>query len=154
MMKPVLGLKLGRRLVGAAALADETFVFHDLRYVSSRRDRWESAMTRYFQTLLEQIKPAYVCYYAPTTLQTTTNRLVLLLEQTAGEAGVAAHRLTKSELLDHFAFTPIRTRGQLRERLQALWPVLAEGKVGRQAVLAEAAAAALMGELRHELPPA
>jgi hypothetical protein len=48
--------------------------------------------------------------------------------------------------------TPVRTRRELREQLSDLWPVLSEGKVHRQAALAEAAASALVGDLRRELP--
>jgi hypothetical protein len=153
-MKVMLGLKLGRRLTAAAAFSDEMFVFHDVRSVSSRADTLDAGITRYLQTLLEQLKPAHVYYYAPTSTQTTTGRLVLLVEQAAANHGIPARRLAKSDVFGSAGARPARTRRELRDQLQHLWPTLSEGKFIRQAVLAEAAAAALVGELRDEWPPA
>jgi hypothetical protein len=152
-MKVILGLKLGRRLTAAAALRDEMFVFHDVRSVPSRADTLEAGITRYLHTLFEQLKPAHVYYYAPTSTQTTTGRLVLLVEQAAANYGIPARRLAKSDVFGGVSALPARTRRELRDQLQHLWPTLSEGKFIRQAVLAEAAAAALVGELRDEWPP-
>ena len=152
-MNVVLGLKLGRRLTAAAALRDETFVFHDVRSVPSRADTLEAGITRYLQTLFEQLKPTHVYYYAPTSTQTTTGRLVLLVEQAAENHGIPARRLAKSDVFGGVSARPARTRRELRDQVQHLWPTLSEGKFIRQAVLAEAAAAALIGELRDEWPP-
>lgn len=152
-MKVILGLKLGRRLTAAVALRDETFVFHDVRSVPSRAETLEAGITRYLQTLFEQLRPAHVYYYAPTSTQTTTGRLVLLVEQTAVYHGIPASRLAKAEVFGTVGLLPARTRRDLRDQMQHLWPTLSEGKFIRQAVLAEAAAAALVGELRNEWPP-
>lgn len=152
-MKVILGIKLGRRLTAAAALRDEMFVFHDVRSVPSRADTLEGGITRYLHTLFEQLKPAHVYYYAPTSTQTTTGRLVLLVEQAAENHGIPARRLAKSDVFGGVSALPARTRRELRDQLQHLWPTLSEGKFIRQAVLAEAAAAALVGEMRDEWPP-
>lgn len=152
-MNVVLGLKLGRRLTAAAALRDGMFVFHDVRSVPSRTDTLESTITRYLQTLLEQLKPAHLYYYAPTNTQTTTGRLMLLVEQAAANNGIPALRLLKSDVFGSIAALPARTRRELRDQVQHLWSTLSDGKLIRQAVLAEAAAAALVGELRNEWPP-
>ena len=114
-MKVILGLKLGRRLTAAAALSDEIFTFHDVRSVPSHTDSLEAGITRYLHTLLEQLNPAQVYYYAPTSTQTTTGRLVLLVEQAAESHGVPARRLTKSDVFGGVSARPARTRRELRD---------------------------------------
>lgn len=152
-MNLVLGLKLGRRLTAAAALRDEMFVFHDVRSVPSRTDTLETSIARYLNTLFEQLKPAHLYYYAPTSTQTTTERLVLLVEQAAANHAIPALRLVKSDVFGSIAAVPARTRRELRDQLQHLWSTLSDGKLIRQAALAEAAATALVGELRNDWPP-
>jgi hypothetical protein len=150
-MNTILGFKLGRRLIAAAALADEQFVFSDQHYVTPRPASRDANMARYFERLLDQVKPALVFYYTPATARGTTKQLVTLLEQAAAARGIPVRGLTKSELMDHFGFTPVRTRRELRELLAHLWPVLEDGKDIRHAVLAEAAAAAMNGEVQRQL---
>ena len=149
----ILGLKLGRRLLAAAGLEDEAFVYHDCRYVSSRKATLDSTVTKYFARLFDQLTPTAVYYYAPTGSGTVTEQLVARLEQAGGEAGVPVRRLTKADLFTGASVIPIRTRRELREQLSDLWPLLAEGKLTRQATLAEAAAGALAGDTRQALPP-
>lgn len=152
-MSVTLGLRLGRRLVAAVGLEDEQFVFNDSRYVAARKGTLNAGTTRYFGQLLDQLKPAAVYYYAPTGQRTITEQLAVGLEQSAVQAGISAHRLTKADLFGSVSGTPIRTRRELREQLTDLWPVLSEVKVHRQAALAEASASALVGNFRQELPP-
>lgn len=151
-MSVTLGLKLGRRLVAAAGLEDGQFVFHDSRYVGARKSMLNAGTTRYFGQLLDQLKPAAVYYYAPTGQRTITQQLAVLLEQSAAQAGIPVHRLTKADLFGSASVTPVRTRRELHEQLADLCPVLSEGKVHRRTVLAEASASALVGDLRQELP--
>ena len=149
----ILGLRLGRRLMAAAALDNDAFVFHDCRYVPPRKPTFDASMSKYFARLCDQLTPTAVYYYAPTGPGTVTEQLVARLEQTAGQAGIPVKRLTKSDLFTSVSVEPVRTRRELREQLSDLWPVLAEGKLNRQATLAEAAAGALVGDARQGLPP-
>ena len=149
----ILGLRLGRRLMAAAALEDDAFVFHECRYVSSRKATFDSSMSKYFARLCEQFTPAAVYYYAPTGPGTVTEQLVARLEQAAGQAGIPVRRLTKTDLFTSVSVVPVRTRGELREQLSDLWPVLAGGQLPRQATLAEAAAGALVGDAQQALSP-
>ncbi len=150
----IVGLKLGRRLMAVAALEDERFVFQDSRFIASRKSALQAGVTRYFSQVFDQLKPTAIYYYAPTGRNTVTEALVALLDTQAGQMGIPAKRLSKSDLFDHFGLLPLRTRRQLREHLQPLWPALSEGKVHRQVALAEAAAAACVGDFRQALPPA
>lgn len=152
-MTVILGLKLGRRLMAAAAMEDEQFVFHDSRYVASRHSTLAPGTSRYFAQLLDQLRPVAIYYYAPTGHQTLTEQLVVMLEQSAAHAGISSRRLAKADLFTSVSLLPVRTRRELREHLAELWPVLSAGKVHRDAALAEAAASALVGDLRQALPP-
>ena len=149
----ILGLRIGRRLLAAVTLDHEAFMFYEARYVASRTTTSDPGMTRYFTRLLEQFKPTAVYFYAPAGTGTTAEQLVAGLEQTAAHAGVPVKRLAKADLFTSATLVPARTRRELREQLSDLWPVLSEGKLHRQTVLAEAAASALVGELRQGLPP-
>jgi len=149
----ILGLKLGRRLMAACALDDERFTFHDSRFVTLRKVTPVPGLTRYFQQLITQVKPVAIYYYAPTGQQTLTEDLVKLLITTAGEMGIPAKPLSKSDVFGSFGVLPLLTRRELREHLQHLWPVLSQGKMHRQVALAEAAAAAMVGDLRQAWPP-
>jgi 5-formyltetrahydrofolate cyclo-ligase len=139
--------------MAAAALEDDAFVFHECRYVSSRKSTLDANISKYFARLCEQFTPTAVYYYAPTGPGTVTAQLVARLEETAGQAGIPVKRLTKTDLFTSVSVVPVRTRRELREQLSDLWPVLAGGQLPRQATLAEAAAGALVGDARQTLSP-
>ena len=147
-----LGLKLGRRLVAAVAVDGEEFAFQDSRFVP-RRAQLVSGFSRYLQQLLRQVSPSAVYFYAPGANATLTHDLIGLLEAEAAAAGITARPLNKAEVFGAFGLKPVKTRRELRDLLQNLWPVLSEGKVHRQAALAEAAAVALVGDLQVQWPP-
>lgn len=147
-----LGFKLGRRLIAAVAIENEQVAFSDSRFVASRRDTLSRGIPRYFDQVLQQLHPSAVFYYAPTNRHTLTEELVDLLRQAASRAHVDVVPLQKRDLVHSFGATPIRTRKELRECIAPFVPQLSEGKTHRQIAVAEAAAAALVGELRCALP--
>ena len=147
-----LGLKLGRRLVAAVAISGEEFAFQDSRFVP-RRAQLTSGFSRYLQQLLQQVNPSIVYFYAPGGDEGLTRELVSVLEAETAAAGVNTKRLTKTDVFGAFGLAPLKTRRELRDLLQNLWPTLSEGKVHRQAALAEAAAVALVGDLQTHWPP-
>jgi hypothetical protein len=149
----ILGLKFDRRLVAAAGLEGEQFVFGDSRFVPSRQAGLSAAMSRYLRQVLEQVKPAAIYYYAPQESGAFTTELVTILEREAANLGVPAKPLSKTDVFGSFGVLPLRTRRDLRALLEAFWPALTEGKPSRQVVLAEAAAVALVGDLHQAWPP-
>lgn len=148
----ILGLKLGRRLIAAVGLSDEAFSFRDSRYIGSRREL-AATVPAYFRRLLEQSRPRTIYAYAPSAPDSSTEDVVALLEAEAAKMGVTVKRLTKSDMLGSFGLVPLRTRSELRTVLLHLWPQLSENPELRQVPLAEAAAAALIGDLREAWPP-
>ncbi len=148
----ILGFRLGRRLIGVVALDGEQIVFHDSRYVSARKATFDANMTRYLRQLLEQLRPTTVCYYAPTNVQTATERLTTLLEQAASLLSIDTKRLTKPELFSSVGVSEPRTRREFKERMQVLCPSLDEGHDARQLTLAEAAGTAFVGDLHDSSP--
>lgn len=148
----ILGVKLDRRLIAIVGLQDEQFVFSDSRFVPARAVL-SVAVARYFQRLLEQFRPAAVHYYAPDDPGTVTAAAVKALDTEAGRAGVPMKPLSRFDLFSSVGILPLRTRQDLRACVANLWPGLAEGKPHRQTALAEAATAALVGDLRQAWPP-
>jgi hypothetical protein len=148
-----LGLKLGRRLVGAVALDDETVTFHDSRFVRARRDQPGTALSTYVGRVLDQVRPSVVYMYAPVGVGTVTAELVGALEREAARRGIPVKPLTRTDVLGSFGLRLLRTRAELREVIGVIWPALAEVKRHRQDTVAEAAAAALVGDISQEWPP-
>lgn len=151
----ILGLKLGRRLLGAAAFDQEQFTFADSRYVGTRRTVPETTAA-YFRRLIEQTRPLVICYYAPTTPdapESLTDEVVRLLEKEAALARIPVKGLTRSDIFGSFGLVALKTREALLEVMVQLWPDLSDVKPRRQSAVAEAAVAALVGELRQKWPP-
>ena len=147
----ILGLKLGRRLLAAVAFNDEEPILCDSHFVPSQKDELERRVARYFNQLISQVKPVEIFYYAPTGSQTVTERLVDVLNSSARTAGLAATRLRKRDLFSSLGVPPPRTRRELRECLSVFVHQVGENKAERQVVIAEAAAAALVGEVTRGL---
>ena len=147
----ILGLKLGRRLVAAVAFDDEEAILCDSRFVPSGTEDLERVVARYFDQVISQVKPIEVFYYAPTSAQTVTERLVDVLTAAVARVGLTATRVTKEDLIASFGIPPLRTRRELRECISTFFSQVGENKAARQVVIAEAAATALVGELRRGL---
>lgn len=143
----ILGLRLGRRLIAAVAVQDEQVTFHDCRFVTSRRDVLERAMRAYFAKILDQLSPARVCYYAPTTANTATDQLAVLLTEQATARHIPVVRTDRANLLQACGLPPGAKRPALRDQMRDLWPALAEGRPDRQLVGAEALASALVADV-------
>lgn len=148
----ILGLKIGRRLIAACAIHNETFTFHDSRYVGAKATL-ATAIPAYLQQLIAQVHPRVIYVYAPSTPDSSTEQLVRLLEAEAANSAVSVKTLQKSDVIGSFGLVPLRTRTELRDQVLHLWPELAHEREPRQVPLAEAAAAALIGDLREEWPP-
>ena len=105
-----LGIRLGRRLMAVAAMANERFEFHDSRFVPSRKASLATGVSGYFRRVFNQAAPTVVYYFAPTGANTVTDGLIRLLEVEAAAHGIAVKRLTRSDVFDSFGVAPLRTR--------------------------------------------
>ena len=151
----ILGFKLGRRLLAAVGLDAEQFGFVDSRYVGRRQTLTETA-SAYFHRVIDQARPSVIYVYAPTAPdepESLTKALVGVLETEAGRVGVPVKELERADLFGSFGLVALRTRPQLFDVMSAIWPALSEAKKERQLILAEAGAAALVGDIRQRWPP-
>lgn len=148
----ILGLKLGRRLVGVVGLDDERVTFHDARFVRAKRGEAGQPMGRYLARVLDQTHPQAIALYAPPAPGAITTELVGVLERLAASTGTAVTPITKRDLFGSFGLSLMRTRADLVAQVATLWPGLQEVASHRQETVAEAAAAALIGDLRHRWP--
>lgn len=147
-----LGIKIGRRLTAIAGLDGERFAFRDSRYAIKRREVQIEAFTQYIARVIEQVRPTAVYFYAPTAPETLASELARTLEAQAAKAGIPVRSLSRADVFGSFGVLPLRTRRELREVITAIWPELATALISRQEALAEAAAAALIGELQQVWP--
>lgn len=150
-----LGLRLERRHIAAAVSSDFAIAFENIRHVSSSKVLAEQTTVEYLKRLIQQCRPSVIACYAPATVEGTTRKLAQHCETVARDANVPFIRLNKPDVLSGFSLVPVRTRSALVDRIQAIVPeAFAQGTKKTLRVLkAEAVAAALLGELNHQLPP-
>jgi hypothetical protein len=148
----IVGIKIGRRLTGVVGLTDEQFVFSDTRYAVRRREAQLLAFDTYIRHLLNQLQPVAIFYYAPSGPDTLADALRHRLTELSGQAGIPIRPLSRMDVFGSFGLIPPKTRSELRQVMSAIWPELTTSMVGRQDALAEAGAAALIGQLRHSWP--
>ena len=147
----ILALRLGRRLIGVCGFEHESFAFKDSRYVG-RKATLESTVPAYIAQLLEQIRPSAVYVYAPGATEALPNEVLALVEKTCAERGMPSRRLNREDITHAFGLQPLRMRRALHEVILHIWPELSSMPAPRQLVLAEAAATALIGDLRERWP--
>lgn len=156
-MTTILGFRLSRRSLAVVAVSDFDVVFDRVRYLPTNPDRMEERVRRFVRQLVQQFEPSALAYYAPTIGESRSQRLVQILEEEVTQTGIPLQRLNKGDVFSGFSVVPLRTREHLRANLEHVWPEVAadpNGKVlRRQVILAEAAAAALLGAVWHALPP-
>jgi hypothetical protein len=147
----LLALVLTRRAIAAAALHDDEFGLYQGRHLTSRQDRVDAVVARYLERLLGQVHPFRVALSAPRAEHGTTSRLRAVICQVLERAGVAVQDVERTDLLAAFSASPLRSRRQVQEVMQQLWPESAH-VTGRVApYVAEAAAVALYADVTAAL---
>jgi hypothetical protein len=142
-----LGFRLSRRLIAAVALQDESVTHHDSRYVARRRDQAEARMSRYLERLVEQLRPDRLCVYAPTSPTALTELLVQRVGELAARHGIPVVHIDRRTLRGAIGLEPDATRRALLEGVVALWPTCATLPAATQTAFAEAALAAMTGDV-------
>lgn len=142
----MLGFRLGRRQIAVVSLSDEQIAFYESRFVASNRNALERTMRAYFAKILDQLAPARICYYAPTTANTAADQLAGLLKEQADARRIPISRIEKAALLDSCGLPLGAKRLAVKDYLRDIWPVLSEGRADRQLVCAEALVSALIGD--------
>src|SRR5882672_325957 len=123
MKRNILSLRLNRRAIGAAVLADESLVFADGRHLTSERERAVPAAIRYVNRLLEQSGASAVVVDAPVTAEGTTSSHVLReIVALISSRGLLPLVTGKADILSAYGLTPIRTRREIREIVASFWP--------------------------------
>jgi hypothetical protein len=146
----ILAFKLSRRLLASVGFRGEEFCLADTRYIGPR-----STFTRlspYFRRLIEQAQPKAIFIYAPGPTGSAVDELLKVLEAEAAGMGILIRRLTKQDIYSAFGLLPLRTRQEMFAVMQQIWPAMPVAEGERGTPLAEAAAAALVGDLRDAWP--
>lgn len=147
----ILAFKISRRLVASVGLKAETFSMADSRYLGPRDSL--PRLVPYFRRLIEQASPRAIYVYAPGEKGASIEDLLRLLEVEAGRCGLSIHRLVRSDIFTAFGLLALPNRRELFATMQHIWPEIPRPPDERGIPLAEAAAAALVGDLREVWPP-
>jgi hypothetical protein len=145
MTQPILSLRVARRAMAAAVLANEKFTMLDGRHLSSQRESMQAAIRRYVSQLLEEQQPAGVLILAPD--ERYDNRGILREVQTViAQAGRSMRIVRLPELFKAFGNPALTTREQLWETAKELLPELADVQSTVMPYIIEAACLALYAE--------
>src|SRR5438128_1826010 len=115
MTSQILALRVSRRAIGVAALADEQFSFTDSRHLTSRTDRAIEAAERYLSRLIVELHPERVALFAPTTGDGVTAKVARALTQTLTASAVPVVVLDRQRLLNSFGTRPVKIRKHLHQ---------------------------------------
>lgn len=148
----LLALRINRRAIAAAVLADEALTLAEGRHLSSRSDRTVVAAAKYLSWLLDITKPDALVVDAPPRIDgKTTGRVLQNLQTLASERGIPLLPVSKPEILAAYGHPGLRDREELRETVRTFWPELANIRGKVEPFVADAAAAALYADTRLEL---
>jgi hypothetical protein len=154
MKRHILSLRLNRRAIGAAVLADESLTLADGRHLTSNRDRAVVAAIRYVNQLLQQSSAGAVVVDAPhTTEGTTTSHVLREILALLSMRGFVPLLAGKADILSAYGLTPVRTRREVREIAASFWPDLTRISGPVKPYATDAAAAALFAECRLAINP-
>lgn len=146
----ILAFKLSRRLLASVGFRGEEFCLADTRYIGPRATF--PRLSPYFRRLIEQAQPRAIYIYAPGPSGSAVDDLLKVLEAEAAGMGILVRRLSKSDIFTAFGLLPLRNRQELSTLIQQIWPAMPVAEGERGTPLAEAAAAALVGDLRDAWP--
>ena len=150
----VLSIRVSRRAIGVAILADDRLLVTDGHHLSSAAGKAAPAAIRYVDRLMQSTRISNVVLEVPQhTSSSVTAAVVAALRGLLQQRGYAPIVLTKSELLAAYGQPPLRNRIELRRTVADFWPQLAaiHGQVSGYAV--DAAAAALFGDVQLTFAP-
>jgi hypothetical protein len=151
-MRPiVLALRITRRAVAAATVQDDDLTFHDARHVSSKKERALAGAERYITRLMDVTKPTFVMLDSPHTPRSTTSQVLEIVTGVLARLHVPWEMVSVSDILSSFGQPGVRSRRELVRVIEPFWPALAQLSSNVKPYVADAAAAALYGDVRHGL---
>lgn len=142
----ILAIRLSRRAVATAVFEDETVAWQEGHHLPSRRERACAAAIRNVMRAVDQIQPAIVFVYAPTTRDGTTANVQERLNEALIEKHIEVQRVTTSELLSAFGCQPLKTVQEVRAIVEEAWASVAAITSRTKPYMASAVAVALYGE--------
>src|SRR5687767_10771677 len=110
MKAAILSLRLNRRAMGAAVLADDRLAFIDGRHLTSKRERANAAIARYLRRVLELTQPRSVVIDAPATEGSSTRALLHTVHAVLKEAHLDVRAETVGEVLQAYGVPRIKSR--------------------------------------------
>lgn len=154
-MRPtIVTLRVNRRAVAVARLVDEGLALADGRHLTSHRESAVEAAGRYVEKLLDLSRPTHLVIDAPqATGDGVTAQILGRLEALAGRRGVSMLVMGKVDILRAFGVRPLASRVELRQLVRNYWPQLSGLTSRVEPYVVDAAAAALVADVRMVLEP-
>jgi hypothetical protein len=149
MMRTLLTLRISRRAIGAAVLADDGITFADGRHVSSRPNRSVVAAMKYIEKVVAVTHATCVAVDAPARVEGhLTDRIVRSLESLTTERGIPLMTVEKPEVLMAYGRRGLKHRREVRDIVRGWWPALSRISGRVEPYVIDAAAAGLYVECR------
>src|SRR4029079_13681075 len=128
MKSPTLALRLSRRALAGAVIADEKLSFFDGRHLRTSREAAVRGITRYARLRLDQTRPRTVVIDCPLTAGSGTATLLEALRAMLAEAGAEIRFVATGDVLQAYGVPALESRIELRRVVDPLFPELADLK--------------------------
>jgi hypothetical protein len=121
----LLAVRIERRTVAMAVLKDVHLEYVKSRQLSSFSGKALASAAHFFERVLDDYPPtSAVLESVPLSRQGQRTQIVNIMEEILGSRGVAITSVHRREVLAAFGNPPLRSRSQLRNVVQSIWPVL------------------------------
>ena len=144
-------IKVERRSIGVVIFVGQHLDYTQLRQLSSSYDKAELSAVSFVNWLIETFG-VQAAALEQTASGRSSRRLKLsqaIVRVLRAQSGIAIWEIDKEEILQAFAVPALRTRGQLREVINSIWPILPGQK--DQAPILDATALGLYIQTKRQL---
>lgn len=153
-MNPTLAISLTRRQIAAVIVKDGEVAFYECHYLRSNKDTARTSVLRLVERLALQFKPSTVVLYCPATDGTSGEALGRVIKEWVVSQELPLLSLSRGKLYEALGEPAPQTSRALAEALRIIWPGLDAARTASKKAVAEAATAALIGDVLGELRPA
>ena len=146
MKTPILALRLNRRAIAAAVLADEQLSFMDGHNLTSNHDRACASVERYLKRVLELTQPHSVVIDAPVSDGSSTAEFLQTVVSVTTVANLSVHTELAGDVQRAFGNPGVMSRIELRQVVDPFWPELEQLRGAIKPYVADAVALALYAD--------
>lgn len=126
----LLSLRIERRTIAAAVFIGMRLDFTNSRELSSNPEKAEASTLGFLDWLIQNVQCESAALELETEFEIRRGALNACAQKLLRGHGVSLWEVSKRDLLPRFGLPPLKSRKELREIVQSIWPVLDPHKAG------------------------